>query len=787
MKKILYITSAVLALLAVSCAKVEVSDNGHEPGPQDVEGCYGVYFPTQEASGAHTYDPLQEPKVEITVGRKDRKGEITVPFKIISETPDVFTAGDIKFANGDSLTTVIVDFPTSELGKNYSFTIKVDDPQYVSYYGGKPTSLDFSVMRVEYKYVLNPKTNEPAWFSYTDDWYGLDHRAKIKYYEVDGVRYCESETEPYIEGGVEYPGFFSDGFEVSFEWYTKASMEDPKGNVVQPFHICYVPVAYEPSYDANVMMTDYYSYWTIVNPQAALAGKSFVDFVKGYATNYPLSYYDGNGGFYFYTHQYHLDGTNLAAGVDDYNVIMIGEGFTRTDYSVEVQSDYCEDGAVPVEFKLGADVAKVNYTVLSGELTKTQVEKAVEAIKDGTADNVCTVAAEEFEFDEEDGFNYYDATITPEGETGDYTLVAVTYDGADEAQSSSSEAFYFVAKDDDTFDVDLNIEVEDTPARYESLDCKKQNSFKVSIWGSDLVDVRFGVYSDATLKKYGEAAIIENLRTDDDSALPEEELDAANTLAGFSSIVNKLSANTGYWACAWATNGKKTSFVKAFYKTEGLPNELVGEGIYTYNGLFTGTDLVTLEHNPNDDTFVIVDPFEFGTDLVFAVDEGKNIFINHFDVNAVGAVPAGYSIWLFDGADVLNESGYKKYFGDEYSHIGENGVYYFCNTYVIVDPSGKLVSVGAAGVETFDLNVPNAVNASRTSFSFENMQKVSKENLKNINFSISEKYGSFEIESDTVRTVKFKTEAAAHGSFEKNQRKAKGKAFFASTEVKFAE
>ena len=78
MKKIfnIFLTLAAVASLAVSCKQEEP----YEPGPQDLDGCYGVFFPSQEATGAHTYDPTMATETEILVSRKVSDDAITVPY-----------------------------------------------------------------------------------------------------------------------------------------------------------------------------------------------------------------------------------------------------------------------------------------------------------------------------------------------------------------------------------------------------------------------------------------------------------------------------------------------------------------------------------------------------------------------------------------------------------------------------------------------------------------------------------------------------------------------------------
>ena len=91
MKRILsyiFMFGAVAALTLSSCAKKEV----YQPGESDSETCYGVYFPSQEASGSHTYDPEMEKSISVTIARNQEKpfidNAITVPY-VLKASEDV--------------------------------------------------------------------------------------------------------------------------------------------------------------------------------------------------------------------------------------------------------------------------------------------------------------------------------------------------------------------------------------------------------------------------------------------------------------------------------------------------------------------------------------------------------------------------------------------------------------------------------------------------------------------------------------------------------------------------
>ena len=101
MKKYINIilASAFAALTVLSCAQKETP---YEPGKADPSDCYGVFFPSQDAMGSHTYDPTMEKAVSITVSRTNTNGAITVPFTTTVSEEGVFNFGPINFADGQS-------------------------------------------------------------------------------------------------------------------------------------------------------------------------------------------------------------------------------------------------------------------------------------------------------------------------------------------------------------------------------------------------------------------------------------------------------------------------------------------------------------------------------------------------------------------------------------------------------------------------------------------------------------------------------------------------------------
>ena len=122
--------TAILSFAAISCTPAEE----YTPGKSDVEGCFGVYFPTQEASSKIiNLNPADARRVKVTVSRGTADGDITVPFDLTDEE-GIFEVDDIIFEDGQTTTSFYVHFPDAVVGEKYSCTIEVTHPLYVSNY-----------------------------------------------------------------------------------------------------------------------------------------------------------------------------------------------------------------------------------------------------------------------------------------------------------------------------------------------------------------------------------------------------------------------------------------------------------------------------------------------------------------------------------------------------------------------------------------------------------------------------------------------------------------------------
>lgn len=566
---------AAASIALVSC-QPEVQP--HEPGEPEVNGCYGVYFPTQDASGDHVYNPTQDKVIDITVARTNTNGAITVPVKMSFSEDGVFEAAPVTFADGQEETTFAVRFDNAKEGVNYTANFVIDDNQYASKYNAGAIGLDFSVLCVEMKTLTTEDGSKVANVTFTDDvfWGEIHDEITIQYYEVDNIRYCQTVGGKLKgpDNGTVGEGPWGTGCQMSFKWYPKKTVEID-GVEYQFVEVLPNYIGYD-SANGPVYMGDFFHMRADMGLGNGSYESSYDRYTNG-SDGYNPSYYDGHGGFVFNS-AYWIHGTTSWYGYKDNCPVAVAEGYLRVNYDFELESDYCNSGVAPIYVTAGADVASIKYAVYPGELTATQAGNKIDAIAAGTE---AATEFNQFQLNAETKKNEATLGITAE-KTGIYTLVAVAYDGSKKAQNSASVVFnYISAADDATYAVKVDVFTEDTPARYKEL--HDYDSFAYCVSGSDLTDVHVAIYSADVVDKYGAEVIRADAKADEDGdyELSADQLAEVNADGGFYDIATGMKPNTTYYVVVWATNGDLEEYAVDAYTTAKLP--------YVWKSLGKGT------------------------------------------------------------------------------------------------------------------------------------------------------------------------------------------------------
>ncbi|MBR6306119.1 MAG: hypothetical protein IKR38_05000 [Bacteroidales bacterium] len=739
MKKIFKYSLILMAFAAmvVGCQIPEAVEPQYVPGEADNSFCYGVSFPKQDAAGSHSFDPEADKVITLTAKRINTFGDVTVPVEVV-DTAGVFVVAPIVFADGQEETTFDVTFPTAKNGIKYGATINVTDTEYASIYGQGAVSVSFDVLIVTWIDFLNPVTKEPAVFTISHPWSGSrgEGHATMKYYEVGGVRTCIFTSVDKDTDGNPVGIWHGDPIaNFSARWYVEdlpsatdaskiLSHTNSEGNDFVEFVTQYIGFDYNDG-DWQATATpaapingyDWFWYWNMRGYSIDDLYGSWLDDanIEGSPDEgYPLGYYDGNGGFFFQLY-YFIPGVG-GWKPSGYNTIALADGFDRTDYSIALDTDFSSEGKTPVFVETGKDVASIKYAVYPGELTSTQAANKAPLIADGTDESV---TFSELVLDEEEGIKYATLELAPET-SGLYTVVAVSFaeDGKEAKDAAYVVINHIAAADIEAYAVDVQVGVEDVPARYTEFN--NISAFGYYVLGKGLTEVHVAVVETAKYEKDVDS-YNDSVKETASLALSESALAQANATGGYFTLTTGLSPLTSYTVIVWATNGDMEKIVTAERTTDGLPLVPVAVGNYKYTVAFSswGTDTgINLVFDPNSDQYILQNIFYY-VNFYFSMDDAGVI---HFDPQDTGATYSGTPIYVLESYDYFDDdviadpnNGITE---EEAADIkknsfydSENKVYYFNMAFVVPN-----VGSFGHGWETFTVTGDPAAGAPAKAF-----------------------------------------------------------------------
>ena len=232
---------------------------------------------------------------------------------------------------------------------------------------------------------------------------------RIKYYEVNGVRTCKTETNGL---GVLGEGNNRDWY---FVWYTDSDC------IQLPIQMSGFT---DKNYGEATVFSPYY-YYGVFNASYNPDLGTYWDYIQSHP-NSPEGYYDGNGGFYFGVEWYLFVDAGLGYKPQSHDVLGEADGFVRYDYSGSIYVGPANQGVREITFTVGKDIASVRYLFFDEQINDD--EKAGEIatqLAEGSIDyNEIT------QFSTEDGKHYY-ATVPFTAEVpGYHTVIAVGLDAA---------------------------------------------------------------------------------------------------------------------------------------------------------------------------------------------------------------------------------------------------------------------------------------------------------------------------------------------------------------------
>lgn len=137
------LVALIMSLTAASC----VNDYRAKVGPYDNPDCYGIYFPVQENTGDVVIGPDEPRFLTFKVYRMKTEDAITVPVRIRTAHPEIFSISELRFEEEEATAEMTVYFPSAEPEITYGCTLIIDDPLYASLYASTPNFVSFNVTR----------------------------------------------------------------------------------------------------------------------------------------------------------------------------------------------------------------------------------------------------------------------------------------------------------------------------------------------------------------------------------------------------------------------------------------------------------------------------------------------------------------------------------------------------------------------------------------------------------------------------------------------------------------
>ena len=659
---------AALAFAALLCPTACVKDAPEfEVGEQDVDGCYGVYFPKQTSEFA--LEPTEPTTVTITLARTVSKGAITVPVEL-TDTTGIFSVSDVTFEDGQSESSAVVNFSGAQVGTNYSFYAQITDPQYASKYNSNPTALSLSVIR--------EKWNDVGKAMWRDDFF-------TTFYNVQNVEYPVDVQENANKKGLyrfknvyceNYPNNDPSKWDDSKDYWivinatdsTKVYMSKQRTGCAWDYGEFYVSsmAGYylaKGGEDNEKKAASYYG--SLTNGCIKFPSSSLLVSMSNYES----------GALYIAN----------AAGM--FRVIL--PGGKDVDYNYSVSAELCKDGKVPVTFTLGDDITSMKYLVVEGALDARGIQNSQDQV----------INSEDAKTIEKSGT----VEISCE-KTGMYTVVAVAY--ADKVNKGcTGVAFGYVAPGEEDANATVVTAGLELTSRFEGAGYNKTNSVSFYVYGKDLTSVKLGILPTAELSEDINDDI-EDLRE-----VSDENLALING-AGYSDIYTGLKALTDYTLIVWASNGYTSTVKTAEITTDGLANVLLGTGNYTYAaGFLTNDDGsvavdegLEIFQNPNAANTYVIEHWCYDSDFTFTYDSASGKIA--IPKQETGATYQGLPIYIIEYnqwmkyAGATDEQIAAK--GKESSYDAASGTISFAVAYVLFyngEYYGKFVN----GIDTFVL------------------------------------------------------------------------------------
>ncbi len=546
---------SLVAGLVASCQ----SELDYQKGEPDLEGCYGVYFPVQDAQKDHEFEPSEDGyKVELKVKRLKTAGRIEVPYRLESE--EGMIGSELVFEDGQTETVLTVTLPEEiEMGLVYKCNVVIEDPQYaLKYYNDYKTSIDCSAVVLQWNRLKGPAGEEYG--LWRDDFI----TCVMNYPSYDNEKVIIEERD-------DKPGYFRLRNVYTPEYVRKLLEPQGMGDNIKIYEPLCNPEknifidatnpekVFIPAQRTGLDLTDVGATEVIilslhsdnvpVEPSENLYGTYDKD--KGLITFPENSILMSFLGDVFYVNTRSL-----------FRVML--PGFKPMDYNVAYDADFTKDGEVNIDYTFGKDVVSAKYAVYEGRLNSAVVKQMAQTVRK---------SADAVELTESEG----SVTVSGKAASGVYTLVSANFaaPSADITEPDNYAGYsylYFTYEAvGDEVEIDLKAELVATNRNMED-GHTSENSLESFIVGKDIEEA-YVIIRSGDLTGVDEQTLIDTYFTPDieDFMLDpvSEEVLAQINGKGYSAVTGGLARGAEYTILVYANNGYKWQVIRSLGRTEG--------------------------------------------------------------------------------------------------------------------------------------------------------------------------------------------------------------------------
>lgn len=419
-KTIIYSTTLLISMMAFMLG---ACTDEYEYSGVKVEG-EQVYFSNALASTVELSQT--ESRVQIPVNRIQRNGELTVNLDVtVSEGSKVTVPNSVTFADGDSVAYLSIDYDPSQIeyGHYDEVSLSISDKSYTTPYGS--SSYTFSIGLSEWKTLGSGLFREGILSSF----YGSD----VLTYNVEVQENINTAgkyriVSPYGSGTDFYKNYVETGL-LGWAGLDNTSMII---DATDPDYV-YITGDFYPGTDDGMASQGYgvMHLFSVVDEEVKNAGS--VETVKANEPELFGKMQDGvitfpEIGIYVnfddsFEPLGYLNTSNLTIALPGYAFVDYSSSFTYTGRFIDTKDNYYAQGTIT----LGEDVASAKYVLAADG---DDINSIIDGLNDGSVTPLGTIT------------EGTDVSVQLE-ESGNYTMVIVTYDEEGNMRGSSSTTFTF--------------------------------------------------------------------------------------------------------------------------------------------------------------------------------------------------------------------------------------------------------------------------------------------------------------------------------------------------------